>query len=192
MDRTPQRGRRVTARQIISRTYSEEERMRIGQWWYREALTLAEWRFGEGVQPNHPCTKEADERWAGETDDRIVECMDGGGLVETDEFLVARGRFLGIGTDSNGAPSAIDMEMHFRNAGFSNELVAEVEANIGRVVGGVLHMSIPKIIDGKDSARKYQCLLLNSYLCWAAQPSGQLTRGGAIQWSVLERVKVGS
>jgi hypothetical protein len=88
--------------------------------------------------------------------------MDGGGLVEKDDFLVARGRFLGIGTDSNGTPgqlhldtmglgarfpslsthlfghridlaeSAIDMEMHFRNAGFSNELVAKLKANIGQ------------------------------------------------------------
>jgi hypothetical protein len=44
------------------------------------------------------------------TDDRIVEYMDGGELVETDQFLVARGQFLGIGIESNDAPVQLHLD----------------------------------------------------------------------------------
>ncbi|KAJ7938494.1 hypothetical protein B0H13DRAFT_1851446 [Mycena leptocephala] len=96
---------------------------------------------------------ENEDKVDGDIGRQIVECMDGGGLEETDEFLVARGQFLGIDfwasaqslmarrcnysltlwawveVDLAGSTDA------FSECGFSNELVAELEADIGRVVG---------------------------------------------------------
>ncbi|KAJ7868711.1 hypothetical protein B0H13DRAFT_1896972 [Mycena leptocephala] len=82
MDGTPQRGRRFSRVEI---------------------------RRGDSARPAIR-VRRGPMRRAGETDDRIVECMDGGGLVEKDDFLVARGRFLGIGTDSNGTPGQLHLD----------------------------------------------------------------------------------
>ncbi|KAJ7919969.1 hypothetical protein B0H13DRAFT_1868017 [Mycena leptocephala] len=122
MDGTSQRGRSVTAR-------SENEDKVDGD------IGRHRVEIRRGVQPNHPCTKGPDER----SDTRIVECMDGGGLEETDEFLVARGQFLGIDFWAS-AQSLMARRCNYSLTlwawvEFSNELVAELEADIGRVVG---------------------------------------------------------